>query len=189
MACHAMPCHGFWGAGNGPIGSVSKFHAECRSCYVRSTHGDLFLTYTNICHFYKLLATTSSPAGAFFPPEKHDFSIISQGLVPGGPLWDTLGHPWAPFGPPWGPLWLLLESPCKLDVQGGPRADFLIDVCSGMAGLEFIRGSPGSRGSRGSPGNGGKTAARSLPSPRLLARMTAVTHKLPQTMLQYCKTA
>ena len=52
----------------------------------------------------------------------------------------SLGLPWAPFGPPWGPSWLLFGKCLKLTPQGGPKADFSIDVCSGIAGLELIRG-------------------------------------------------
>ena len=35
-------------------------------------------------------------------------------------------------------------------VQGGPKVDFSIDVCSGIGGQEFIRGFPGFRGFPGS---------------------------------------
>ena len=133
-----------------------------------------FLIFEISLHCFKLLPASSAPAGAFFCLEKHvpgfwehvlsgfcQFSLIwvSQGVLWadfGLPLalfgmpWGALGLPLAPFGPPWGPLWLLARKSLKIGRPGSPKVDFSIDVCSGIGGQEFIRGSRGSPGPRGS---------------------------------------
>ena len=93
----------------------------------------------------KPISWLSSLAGAFFSPQK----------TPKMHLWTDFGRPLAQSG--FGTL------------QGGPKVDFLIEVCSGIGGLEF---SPGSPGSRGSPGNGSGAAVQTLPSTRRGLRMT-----------------
>ena len=105
---------------------------------------------------------------------------LGRHLAPLGPSWTSLGSfcpslvlplalfgmPWgalglslALFGPRWGPLWLLSGRSLKIDPPGGPKADFLIDVRSGIVGTEFARRSRRSRGSRGSRGSGGSKHA------------------------------
>ena len=109
--------------------------------------------------------------GLYFPPKRPQNGIQAYFLVviPGRRLFFTPKDPknapldrlWAPFGSVW--LW---------DPPGGPKVDFLIDVCSRIGGLEFSRGSPGSPGSRGSPGTGSGAAVQTLPSTRRGLRMT-----------------
>ena len=85
-------------------------------------------------------------------------SLCGDFAFPLAPFWE----PWASFGhhfgipvaaldtlgPSFGSFW---GHTLREDPPGGPKVNFLIDVCSGMGGLEFIRGI---RGIRGIPGNG-----------------------------------
>ena len=84
-----------------------------------------------------------TPLGSFCP------SLVLP-LVLFGPPWGAFGLSLAPFGSPWGPLWALFRKSWKVPLQRGPKADFLIDVRSGIIGQELIRGIPGIPGIRGS---------------------------------------
>ena len=105
------------------------------------------------------LGASGTRLGSFCP------SLVLPLALFGMP-WGALGLPLAPFGPPWGPLWLLAGKSLKIGPPGGPKVDFLIDVCSGIGGLEFIPGIPRSSAespeSRGIPGSGPRLKGWSL---------------------------
>ena len=74
--------------------------------------------------------------------------------LPWAVIWVPFGCLGAPWGIQWDSLDRPLENPWKLAVWRGPKVDFLIDVRSGIIGLEFIRGIPGIPGIRGIRGIG-----------------------------------
>ena len=96
-------------------------------------------------------------------------------LAPFGSLWSSL----APFGvrlvPFWplgsrDPLWPLSRESLKKTVKSGSQSRFLIDVCSGIVGLEQITGIRQIWQLRTNPDKSGNTVAsttaRDLPSTR-----------------------